>query len=140
MAMNVSGGRAKGPISDINVTPLVDVMLVLLIIFIIVTPAMKENVDVDLPRGKGLPAQTEYDDPAASVTLDKHRVVHTAGRALRVDDVDNEFPRIFKGREKQILTLKAHKTLPYDDVIRVISALRSAGVETIHVEVDPRED
>ena len=140
MAMTVSSGGSKRPISDINVTPLVDVMLVLLIIFIIVTPAMKENVDVDLPQGRGLPVEGGYDDPTNVVTIDKFRIVHVGPQPLAMADVDAEFPRLFKGREKQILTLRAHKALSYEDVVRVVSALRQAGIETIHIEVDPREE
>jgi biopolymer transport protein ExbD len=139
MGMNVGGG-GKRPISDINVTPLVDVMLVLLIIFIIATPAMKEDVSVDLPPGKGQPADAPTDDPLDIVTLDRNRIAHAGPYKVAFNDVEAEFLRLYRDQGKRVLRLRAHKELTHGDIVRVLSALRAAGVETILVEVDPREE
>jgi biopolymer transport protein TolR len=136
MGMNVgSGGKGKRkPSSDINVTPLVDVMLVLLVIFMITASASREQIPLDLPSGGGEPDNPEK--AGMSINIDSASKVYVDKKVLDFTQVDDELPKLLKGREKEIITLNAHRTLPYEAVIKVISAIRRAGVEGINMSVD----
>lgn len=128
-------GKRRRPMADINVTPLVDVMLVLLVIFMITAPALKDSIDVDLPKVGGGAAATRSVPPLA-VVIDADGRVHANGRSLQLSEVAVELPKLLKGHEKEPLTLKAHRKLPYDTVVKVIAAIRSAGLTAINIAVD----
>jgi biopolymer transport protein TolR len=140
MSAAPAGGRGKGarrpePVAEINVTPLVDVMLVLLVMFIITAPAMKEGIHVDLPKAKG--GKTGgVSVTGMSVILDSNNRVHFGDKTMEPAQVAEQLPKLLKGFESQTVTLKAHRQLPYDSVVRVISIMRAAGVTGISIAVD----
>ena len=129
------GRRRRRPMADINVTPMVDVMLVLLVIFMITAPVLKDGIDVDLPKASGGTSGGKSAAPF-SVIIDSKSQVHCAGRTLLPADVPTELPKLLKGHEKETLTLKAQKNLPYDAVVRVIAIVRQAGIQGISIAVD----
>ena len=135
MSMSVGGKGKRRAMSEINVTPLVDVMLVLLVIFMITAPVLKDGIDVDLPKAQG---GTNSGKSAApfSVIIDSKSQVHCAGRTIAPADVPIELPKLLKGHEKETLTLKAQRNLPYDSVVRVIAIVRQAGINGISIAVD----
>ena len=134
MSMGVSGPKGKSNQKpEINVTPLVDVMLVLLVIFMITIQAAKESIPMELPEAKGNP---QDDKGGMEISLDADGRVHAGSSVLELTEIDEEFPRLLHGREKEVLTLNAHRKLTYDKVVKVIAAIRSAGVETINISVD----
>ncbi len=121
--------------ADINVTPLVDVMLVLLVIFMITAPVLKDGIDVDVPKASGGTSGGKNAAPF-SVIIDKEAFVYCAGRKISQADVATELPKLLKGHEKETLTLKAQRNLPYDVVVRVIAIVRQAGINGISIAVD----
>jgi biopolymer transport protein ExbD len=124
------GRRRRLRMSDINVTPLVDVMLVLLVIFIVTTPALKETpkgIEVDLPKAKGSGSGSSSAN-TLSVVIDATGKVHFAGQSLELGSVETQLPALLKEYEKQIVTLKAHRQLSYDSVAKVLSIMKGAGV------------
>ena len=134
MSMGVSGPKGKSNQKpEINVTPLVDVMLVLLVIFMITIQAAKESIPMELPEAKGNP---QDDKGAMEINLDADGRVHAGSQVMELNEIENEFPRLLHGREKEVLTLNAHRKLTYDKVVKVIAAIRAAGVETINISVD----
>lgn len=124
--MNSNGGR-KRFMSEINVTPFVDVMLVLLIIFMVTAPLMIQGVDVNLPKTEAKEIKT-IDDPLV-LSVNNKREISIEKREIELGDLDEKLKSIFKYRNKKDLLLRADKDLPYGYVIQVIAKVKKAGVD-----------
>ena len=124
--MNSNGGK-KRFMSEINVTPFVDVMLVLLIIFMVTAPLMIEGVDVNLPKTEAKEIKS-IDDPLVLSVNDK-KEISIEKREIDLADLDEKLKSIFKYRNKKDLLLRADKDLPYGYVIQVIAKVKKAGVD-----------
>ena len=136
-AAAASGGRKRRrAMADINVTPLVDVMLVLLVIFMITAPALdKDSIDVGLPRARVGAGGGQTVAPL-SLAIDSQGRVHCAGRVLSPQEAPGELPKLLRGHEKEMLTLKAHRALPYESVVKIIAVVRACGISGISIAVD----
>ena len=132
-----SGGKGKRrPIAEINMTPMVDVMLVLLVIFMITAPALdKSGVDVDLPKADGTTGGAGKTVLPWSLTIDKTGVVWVAGKRIEPSEVQTVLPTLLKGREKDVLTINGERSLSYDTVMKVVSVVRHSGVQKINLAV-----
>lgn len=128
MAFNT--GDKKGPISEINVTPLVDVMLVLLVIFMITAPLMLNGIKLELPKTQEV----------NRVNLQTEQVILSYTRAQEFflgqdkvlkDELVSEIGKRFKERETQVLFLRADYGLNYGDVAKLMSYLKRAGITQI---------
>ena len=137
-AARTSGGRRKRrrPVSDINVTPLVDVMLVLLVIFIVTAPMMKEAIDVDLPRAKGGSGAARQSVSPFVVAVDQDGKVHVGNKTLEPSQLAAQLPGLLSGHEKETVTLKAYRRLPYETAVQVMSIIRASGITAINIAVD----
>jgi len=140
MSMGTTGAlgrksKHRGLMSEINVTPLVDVMLVLVVIFMITAPTLKESIDVDLPKVGGALGSNRGTTPF-TVSIDEKGRVHAAGWIMKPVEVPSALPPLLKGHEKEVMTLKAHRALPYDAVVKVIAIMRGSGVTGISIAVD----
>jgi biopolymer transport protein TolR len=124
--MNSNGGK-KRFMSEINVTPFVDVMLVLLIIFMVTAPLMIQGVDVNLPKTEAKEIKT-IDDPLV-LSVNNKRAISIEKLKIELDDLDEKLKSIFKYRNKKDLLLRADKDLPYGYVIQVIAKVKKAGVD-----------
>ena len=126
-----------GDMAEINVTPLVDVMLVLLIIFMVTAPMLQTGVDVDLPEAK---AQTIPDDEGKLIlTVTKDKRMFLGKMQIPFDDVE----KILRGNAKlnadHELYLHADKALLYGDVVKIMAAVKQAGVDKLGMVTDPLE-
>jgi len=130
----VVGARGRGGFRDINVTPLVDVMLVLLIVFIVTAPLLTTGLRIDLPEVKA--AQTPVKDARLLVTITKEeRILFGEDDVTaRVDQALKENPRVQKERE---LYIRADKNARYGVVATVVAAARNSGVESLNLLVEP---
>jgi biopolymer transport protein TolR len=137
MSMNVGGGRETGTLSDINVTPLVDVMLVLLIVFMITAPMLQTGVDVQLPDAK---AQTIPDDSGKLiVTVTKERKVYIGKMEIPFAEVEDKLRANAKLQSDREAYLHADKNLSYGDVVKVMAAIKLAGGDKMGLITDPLE-
>ncbi len=130
-----SGGNDSRFLSEINVTPFVDVMLVLLIIFMVTAPMMTQGVDVALPEATAepLPADTEH----LMISIDNKGAVFINDVTVTVDDLGEKLKRILSNRTDRGVYLKADKDIAYGTVVRVMSEIKLAGVEKLGMVTVP---
>src|SRR6185436_13387545 len=133
---STGGGRKRRPMAEINMTPLVDVLLVLLVIFMITAPALsKSEIDVQLPRADGTSNNVSKTVLPWALTIDTNGRVYVAGKRIEPADVPTQLPAVLKGHEKDILTINGDGRLSYETVMKVVSVIRRAGVEKINLAV-----
>lgn len=126
----------KGLMSEINVTPFVDVMLVLLIIFMVTAPMMTHGVKVDTPRTTH--EKMDIDAKALIIAIDANRQVFINQYQLDASEVGERLPTILDVRQTREVYLKADKSLPYGLVMSVMAQIREAGIEKIGMVTEPQ--
>lgn len=140
MGMNVGGNsgnkRLSSNLSEINVTPLVDVMLVLLIIFMVTAPMMQSGIEVNLPSAE---TRTEPSSGGLVITVTKERYIYMDSRVVNIVLLEDEVKNHFLGRDKKIVFIKADKDVPYGFVIDVMDVLKKAGVVTVGMIVEQKK-
>jgi len=134
----VSGNSSKRFLSEINVTPFVDVMLVLLIIFMVTAPMMQEGVDVNLPQanGKSLPTKEQR----MTVTITSNKEIYLNERKIEFSDLGDKLRKIFQDRTDKELFLKADEVVPYGFVVKTMSVIRNAGIDQLGMVTVPLEE
>lgn len=128
-----------GPVSEINVTPLVDVMLVLLIIFMITAPLMTQGLTVELPTAEGRNLETSSSNPT-TITVEKSGAVLVDGASVGSgDELETNLTSMLRSRKINKALLEADASVAYGDVIRVIDIMNRAGVEQLGMVTRPPE-
>jgi len=132
--MAMTGGGKGGVKSDINITPLVDVVLVLLIIFMVITPMLQRGKDVKLPKAMKVDPESKSDPIIISVTPDKSVYIE----ADKFDDegFQAELQKKLISEPGKKLLLKGDMTLTFDDVRRVMNLAQKAGAKSIALGVE----
>ena len=130
-----STGNHRELMSDINVTPFVDVMLVLLIIFMVTAPMMIEGLNVDLPEATAKPLDSEKEHLV--ITIDKELLVYINDFKIGVDSLGDKLNKMLQGRSDREVYLKADKTIPYGIVVQVMAEIKKAGIEQLGMITEP---
>jgi biopolymer transport protein TolR len=137
MSMSAGGGKETGTLAEINVTPLVDVMLVLLIVFMVTAPMIQTGVDVTLPEAK---AQTVPDESGKLiVTMTKDKRVFIGRMEIPFAEVETKLKANAKVQADHEVYLHADTNLSYGDVVKVMAAIKLAGGEKMGLITDPLE-
>ena len=123
--------------SEMNVTPFVDVMLVLLIIFMVTAPMMMQGVDVNLPQTTAKNIKTKEDPLILSVN--SKREIFLENRKVSLNDLEKKVKSIFKYRREKEVLWKADKDVPYGFVIKVMASIKNAGIEKLGMITEPEE-
>ena len=126
--------RRKDYVAQINVTPLVDVMLVLLIIFMVSAPMMKEGMKVDLPEAQ---ARALGESQDLVVTIGNNKIVDINGSPVELGRLEMVLSQIKEQRSVEAVYLQADKGIPYGFVIQVMSVIRSSGLTKIGLVTQP---
>jgi len=132
--MGMGGGGDRGAVNaDINVTPMADVMLVMLIIFMVVTPMLQKGAPVDLPRTKNPLEMSDADkDDAIRVGIARDGKFYLGTERIVVDDLAQKVTDLLQGREgDKTVYVKADARANYGDVVKVVDAIRTAGVDRV---------
>ena len=131
----IAGGNNSQLMSDINVTPFVDVMLVLLIIFMVTAPMMMQGVDVSLPEATAEPLESEKEH--LIITIDTKNQVFINDFQVSVDGLGEKLKKILEGRSDREVFLKADKDISYGTVVQVMAEAKGAGVEKLGMVTEP---
>jgi biopolymer transport protein ExbD len=138
MAMG-SGGSGSGLSADINVTPMIDVLLVLLIIFMITLPLSRRDFDVQVPAEQPPPKQqkqTSSDQIVLELRADGSYAINT--QTVPFDQLDAKFHELYDQRPAKLLFIKAAPNRKYGDIVKAMDVARGAGVQVIGFT--PREE
>jgi biopolymer transport protein TolR len=135
MALETNSDRLM---SDINVTPFVDVMLVLLVIFMVTAPMMMQGVDVALPEATAKPLDTQKENLV--ITIDKDQQVHINDFAVEPDYLREKLAKILETRSDREVYFRADKSIPYGMVVKVMAEIKGAGVEKLGMVTVPVEE
>ena len=125
-------------LSDINVTPFVDVMLVLLVIFMVTAPMMMQGVDVTLPEATAKPLVTHEENLV--VTLDQNRQLHINDFAVEMDYLKEKLTKILENRSDREVYFRSDKDVPYGVVVKVMAEIKAAGVTKLGMVTVPAEE
>jgi biopolymer transport protein TolR len=138
MAMKSGGGGGDDLNSEINVTPMVDVMLVLLIIFMITAPMMNTGVDIDLPQ---VTAQN-IEDPEGKLVLsiDDEQKIFLGGTQLTWKDLEVKLSANERVKKEQALYIEADQHIPYGVVVTAMAVAKKAGVAKVMMLTNPAEE
>ena len=121
--------------SEINVTPFVDVMLVLLIIFMVTAPMMMQGVEVNLPQTETKRIKSQEDPLILTITKKKEIFIET--HRIKLDDLEKKTQKIFENRREKELLLRADKDVPYGFVMKVIARIKKAGIDKLGMVTEP---
>ena len=136
MSMQV-GGSGEGPKADINVTPLVDVMLVLLIIMMIVAPLLQQGVALTLPIANNSAEKPEtQEDTVVAITADGR--FHVNGKSVPDTDLRRAVEEALEQKKQRILIVRADEDASYGDLMQAMDELRAAGLEDIGLITERR--
>jgi biopolymer transport protein ExbD len=132
MAMATGGGRT-GSIADINVTPMVDIMLVLLIIFMVVTPLLQKGVSLDLAKTKNPREMREADrDDAIVVAVTRDAKIYLGSDQILIkDNLGPKVKDMLAAKVDKTVYIKSDRRARYGDVVDVVDIVRASGVDTL---------
>ncbi len=132
------GGRRLGaPLAEINIIPLVDVVLVLLLIFMLTAPMMYQGIDVNLPKTSSRPTAVE-ERMVLTVTKDQRLFLNQ--RQVGTAALEGVLREAFKDRSDKTLYLKADAALPYGTVVETMDRVRRAGIEKLGMVTEPTRE
>jgi biopolymer transport protein TolR len=128
-------GNNKSLMSEINVTPLVDVMLVLLIIFMVTAPMLMQGVEVNLPKTTTKNIKTK--EEPLMLTVNKEKEIFIEKHRITLDNLEIKIQKIFQNRKDKEILLRADKEVPYGFVIKVIAKVKQAGIDKLGMVTEP---
>ncbi len=138
--MGMSTGSSGGPQGDINVTPLVDIVLVLLIIFMVITPLLSKNIEIEVPQKVEDPEPPEEkmkDQMVLKLFADGH--VELNKNVVEVADLADQLKDVYNGRADKVLFFEGEDDAPYGPAVTLMDLAKGAGVVTIGI-MTPNED
>ncbi len=129
----MKAGRDRNVLSEINVTPFVDVMLVLLVIFMVTAPLLQQGIDVNLPQAKGkdLPPEERI-----TLTVKRDGIIFMNDKPMSMSEIKQKLTAISKLNPN--VFLKADKDVPYGFVVQVMSDIKEAGIEKLGMITEPK--
>ncbi|MBM3222619.1 MAG: biopolymer transporter ExbD [Candidatus Tectomicrobia bacterium] len=129
------GGKSRSTMAEINVTPLVDVMLVLLIIFMITAPMLQHELDVNLPVATGSPQVTGENQVV--LTVNKQGGIYLDQTAYTLETLRPKLQALYQTRQNKDLFLRADTDVPYGKVVQVMDEVKKAGILKLGMLTQP---
>ncbi len=126
------------PMAEINVTPLVDVMLVLLIIFMVTAPMLQMGIDVNLPRVKA--KSVDVAEEKLVLTINNAKEIFLNKSRMPLSELETKLKHIFASRIEREVYMRADRNVPYGFVVEVMAEVRKAGVDKLGMITEPPEE
>jgi biopolymer transport protein TolR len=134
MAFTDSNGHTRSALADINITPLVDVVLVLLIIFMLTAPILQSGIEVDVPKTKTVKEITEE---RLVISIDKQQRVFLGNDAINVNQIADTLRRKVRDPQHQSIFLRADENVPFGAFATVMDAVKQAGITNVSIVTQP---
>jgi len=139
MAFSMNTNK-RAAMSEINVTPLVDVMLVLLIIFMVTAPMLQEGVSVELPQAKGTSLEREQNQGEVVIAVSGPGNIFMNDVPVKEDQLQARVMEVTKEGTVRDVYLRADKNVPYGTVVRIMALLKEAGIANLGMITTPQEE
>ena len=136
MAFTNSQGRTETSLADINVTPFVDVVLVLLIIFMITAPVLQSGIEVAVPRTRTVKEITEE---RLVISIDKSQRVYLGNEPINIHQIGAKLRARIRDPEHQSVFVRADENVPFGAVATVMDAVKQAGISNVKIVTRPLE-
>src|SRR4030067_768105 len=127
-------GRIGTSLSEINVTPFIDVMLVLLVIFMVTAPMMQSGIGINLPQAETDSKQAEE---GLTLTITKDQYVHIGDSTININLLERRLTEYFYNKPKKVVYLQPDRDLPFGVAVRVFDITKKAGIELVGVLTEP---
>ena len=138
MGMGSPGSnKSKSVMSEINVTPLVDVMLVLLIMFMVTAPLMQQGIDVDLPKTTS--SGVDLDSDPMTLVIDQNKSISIAKNRVSMENLRAKLKSIFETRKNKQIYIQADSKVDYGVVAAAMGEIRAAGILNINLITIPKD-
>jgi biopolymer transport protein ExbD/biopolymer transport protein TolR len=136
VAFTNSDGRTKSSLADINITPLVDVVLVLLVIFMITAPVLQSGIEVNVPKTRTVKEITEQ---RVVVTIDKSQQIFLGDEPINIHDLPLRLQQSGTDPARQVIYLRADQTVPFGAFASVMDAVKQSGITNVSIVTQPLE-
>ena len=137
MAFTTSQGRTQTSLSEINVTPFVDVVLVLLIIFMITAPVLQSGIEVAVPKTKTVKEITEE---RIVISIDKQQRVYLGNETVNINEIADKLRQKVRDPEHQSIYLRADENVPFGAFATVMDAVKSSGITNVSIVTEPLKE
>ena len=134
MAFTTPQGRTRTSLSDINVTPFVDVMLVLLIIFMLTAPILESGIEVDLPKTRTVKAVAIQ---KVVITIDRRQTLYVGNDPVNINLLGAAVEQRLRGSNNAPVFIRADQSVPFGTFARVVDTLKQANVSNINIVTEP---
>jgi len=136
MAFTTSNGRTQTALADINITPLVDVVLVLLIIFMVTAPVLQSGIDVAVPKTKTVKEITEE---RLVISINKEQRVFLGNDAININDIGKQLRQRVRDPRHQSIFVRADENVPFGAFATVMDAVKQAGFANVSIVTQPMD-
>jgi biopolymer transport protein TolR len=134
MAFTASNGRTQTSLSDINITPLVDVVLVLLIIFMVTAPVLQSGIEVSVPKTRTV---KEIAEERLVITIDKSQRVFLGNNPININDIAPQLRQRIRDPQHQSVFLRSDENVPFGAFATVMDAVKQAGISNVSIVTQP---
>ena len=134
MAFTDTSGRTRSSLSEINVTPFVDVVLVLLIIFMLTAPIIQSGIEVDVPKTRTVKQITEE---RVVISIDRQQKVYLGDAPVNVNEIPDRLRARVANPQQQAIYLRADENVPFGAFATVMDAVKQAGITNISIVTQP---
>ena len=136
MAFTANNGRTQTSLAEINITPLVDVVLVLLVIFMLAAPVLQSGIEVSVPKTRTVKEVTES---RVVVTIAKDQEVYLGDKPVNIHDLASKLQQSGQDPAHQVIYLRADERVPFGVFATVMDAVKQAGITNISIVTQPLE-